>query len=289
MKKIREKRAAEALAAATASPPLAAGQEVPQPPAPGPTPAGAGGAAAAGPTETGAAPTEAPDKAAVKPAGDEGTPVQAEKPAKPEKQDVGKPAEKATTAEKKTAEEGVSPKPRKKEKTAAVTPQTGASTDKKPGEESKPGGETAKADTSKPGEAAKPAEGDKGEKTEKPAEAAKPEKAAEAPPAPAAPPVLKITSSPSGADVTIDGVPVGVTPFASKEVDPGGTHTIALKKDGFEPQERMISGSDWSRGKGGAQTLKFNIKLKRTGGEAPKPAEPAEKKPEVEILTPSEP
>jgi hypothetical protein len=84
-------------------------------------------------------------------------------------------------------------------------------------------------------------------------------------------------------------VPRGVTPFSSKEIEPAGTHTIALKKEGFEPQERMISGSDWSRGKGGAQSLKFNIKLRRTGGEAKAPAEPAEKKPEVEILTPSEP
>ncbi len=53
----------------------------------------------------------------------------------------------------------------------------------------------------------------------------------------------------------------------------------------------MISGSDWARGKGGAQSLKFNVKLKKTGGEA-KPAEAGEKKekpPEVEILTPSEP
>ena len=29
----------------------------------------------------------------------------------------------------------------------------------------------------------------------------------------------------------------------------------------------MISGSDWARGKGGAQSLKFNIKLKRAGGD----------------------
>ena len=47
-----------------------------------------------------------------------------------------------------------------------------------------------------------------------------------------------------------------------------GTHAISVKKDGFEPHERMISGSDWSRGKGGAQTLKFNVKLKRAGRRA---------------------
>ena len=104
-------------------------------------------------------------------------------------------------------------------------------------------------------------------------------------------PTLKITSSPAGADVVIDGVPVGTTPFSSRDVSADGTHAISVKKDGFEPHERMISGSDWSRGKGGAQTLKFNVKLKRTGGEQ-KPAEAGEKKeakPEVEILTPSEP
>ena len=87
-------------------------------------------------------------------------------------------------------------------------------------------------------------------------------------------------------------MPVGTTPFSSKDISADGTHAITVKKDGYEPHERMISGSDWSRGKGGAQSLKVNIKLKRAGGEA-KPAESGEKKepkqPEVEILTPSEP
>jgi hypothetical protein len=89
--------------------------------------------------------------------------------------------------------------------------------------------------------------------------------------------------------VVIDGVPVGTTPFSSKDIDPAGTHAISVKKDGYESHERMISGSDWSRGKGGAQSLKFNVKLKKVGGEA-KPADTGEKKPpDVEILTPSEP
>jgi uncharacterized protein (TIGR02266 family) len=277
IKRERDKRVAAALAAAAASPPLAAGQEVPQPPAGSTIPPGAGGAAAS-PTETGAGPTEAPDKAAAKPAGTEEAAVKTEKAGKPEKQNVGKPAEKAIAGAEKPArpEDGASPKPRKKERPAGGATETAAKTEKpaetKPADEAKGGSETAK-----------PADG---EKTEKTAEAAKPP---ETPPPPAAPPVLKITSSPSGAEVTIDGVPAGVTPFSSKEVEPGGTHTISLKKEGFEPQERMISGSDWSRGKGGVQSLKFNIKLKRAGGEAKPPAEPVEKKPEVEILTPSEP
>src|SRR6185369_7121670 len=99
-------------------------------------------------------------------------------------------------------------------------------------------------------------------------------------------PVLKITSSPAGADVVIDGVPVGTTPFSSKDVTADGTHAISIKKDGYETYERMISGSDWARGKGGAQSLKFNAKLKRVGGEKPAaPADTGEKKPpDVEIL-----
>jgi len=289
IKRLQQKRAAEAIAAANASPPLAAGQDVPQPNAAGspnaaaPTAVpGAGGAAAANPPETAPTPTEAPDKAVVKP---EEAAAKVEKPEKP-----GKAAEKAGPAPgEKSAktEEAAAPK-RRKERAAAATAEKAAPADKpadtgekKPAEEAKAGGETAK-----PADTAKPAEGEKTEKGEKTAEA----KPADAPPAPAAPPVLKITSSPSGAEVTIDGVPAGVTPFSSKEVAPAGTHTISLRKEGFEPQERMISGSDWSRGKGGSQSLKFNIKLRRAGGEAAKPpAEPAEKKPEVEILTPSEP
>ena len=91
--------------------------------------------------------------------------------------------------------------------------------------------------------------------------------------------------------MVIDGVPVGTTPVSLKDIDPAGTHAISVKKDGYESHERMISGSDWSRGKGGAQSLKFNVKLRKTGsGEAAKPADTGEKKPpDVEILTPSEP
>src|SRR5204862_1858548 len=115
-------------------------------------------------------------------------------------------------------------------------------------------------DSAKPAEAAKAAEGDKPAETAKPAEGEKP---AEAAAAPSAPPLLKITSTPSGAQVVIDGVPVGTTPFSSKDVTVDGTHAISVKKDGYETHERMISGSDWSRGRGGAQSLKIGVKLKR--------------------------
>jgi uncharacterized protein (TIGR02266 family) len=282
VKRDREKRAAAAAAAAAAAPPLAAGQVMnpPTPPTPpaAETATGAGGAAAA-PTE--AAGTEAPAKTA---------------PPKPEEalpktdKTAGKGAAKPETAKAASTEkpaEGQTAPRRRRERAASATagstekPAEGAAEKKPAGDEAK-GSDAKGSDTAKT-EGAKPAEGDKGEAA-KPAEAA-------APPVTVDRPSLKITSSPAGADVVIDGVPVGTTPFSSRDVSADGTHAISVKKDGFEPHERMISGSDWSRGKGGAQTLKFNVKLKRTGGEQ-KPAEAGEKKeakPEVEILTPSEP
>jgi hypothetical protein len=98
-------------------------------------------------------------------------------------------------------------------------------------------------------------------------------------PAPEAPAksgtALKITTSPPGAEVIIDGSSVGSTPFTSGDVDPGLPHSITLKKDGFEAHERMISGSDWPKPKGGVRTLKLNVKLHSTGGGEAKPAEGA--------------
>jgi uncharacterized protein (TIGR02266 family) len=298
MKRERERRAAAAIAAAAAAPPLAAGQinappSNPIPAAPGgETATGAAGAAAA-PTEAAHTGTPAPEKA--EPAKPEPAVVKPEKPAPAAKAEGAKASVKAATGDKP---EGAAPVRRRHERPASAATATATATEKpaeaaaagekKPEEaaagEAKPAGETAKAESAKPAEGgeAKPAEGGEA----KPAEGAKRAEAAAV-----VPPILKITSSPAGAEVVIDGVPVGSTPFSSKEIDPTGTHAITVKKDGFETHERMISGSDWSRGKGGAQSLKFNVKLRKTAGEQ-KPAEAGEKKeakPEVEILTPSEP
>ena len=270
VKRLRAKRAADALAAAAAAPPLAAGQIInnaPTPPSTGteaPTPTGA----AVAPSEATGAGTAAPEKTA---------------PAKPEEAVV--PAEKPVQAakpEKAVEKESPAPSRRRRERAAAQTESAG---EKRPA-----GEEAAKPDAPKPTEAAKPAEG---EKTDKPAEGEKTAKPAEGEKAPepaAITPMLKITSSPAGAEVVIDGIPRGTTPFSSKDITPDATHAITVKKDGFEAHERMISGSDWPRPRGGVQSLKFNVKLRKTGGEAAKPpAEAGEKKPEVEILTPSEP
>ena len=113
---------------------------------------------------------------------------------------------------------------------------------------------------------------------EKPAEAAAADqKPAVAAPAPATP-VIKITSTPSGAQVLIDGRELGTTPFLSKEVDPASPHTITIKKDGYEANERMVSGLDWSRPHGKSpQTLKVSAKLRRTAAAPAAPAEAAPK------------
>ncbi len=96
-------------------------------------------------------------------------------------------------------------------------------------------------------------------------------------------PTLKVTSTPSRAEVFIDGNSVGLTPFTSRDVDPNAPHGITVKKDGFEPQDRMIGGSDWAQGKGGP-SLKVNLKLRRAGAPAPPKEESGGKASDVEIL-----
>jgi uncharacterized protein (TIGR02266 family) len=307
IKRERDRRAAAAIAAAAAAPPFAAGQNVTPP-------AAAGGPTA--PPETAGAGTVEPEKTQAAKPEETGTKAaaqaepQVEKPTKPETKDVGKPEEKSAATEKtarggrgqreREEEDKPSGKSRRRERgsstAAAETAKaaTGkpeeAATEKRGEEGAKAAGDSGKStEAAKSGEASKPAEGGKTAEGEKAGETAK---AAEtATPTLTERPVLKITSSPAGAEVVIDGVPVGTTPFSSKDVSADGTHAISVKKEGYESHERMISGSDWAKGKGGAQSLKFNVKLKRVGGEKP-PAEAGEKKekpPEVEILTPSEP
>ena len=256
----------------TATVPTAAPPAAPAPAATAPStepsapaaPEGAGGAAAVAATAPQQAAPEAkavPEKAA------------------PEKAAPEKAAtEKATTDEKKpTASAGAQEneehagkhRPHHKAEAAAAAPATA----EKPTPE-KPAAE-------KPAAEKTPAEKSAGEQPppEKAAEGAPAEKPAAAAPAPAAP-ILKVTSSPSGAQVLIDGRELGNTPFVSKEVDPSAPHTITIKKDGYEPNERMVSGLDWSRPHGSSpQTLKVNAKLRRSAAApaaTPSPAQPKE-------------
>ncbi|HMC94776.1 MAG TPA: PEGA domain-containing protein, partial [Polyangia bacterium] len=121
----------------------------------------------------------------------------------------------------------------------------------------------AKATDKAPAKATEKADDEKAATDKSAGTAAAPPPTEAAPPAPPAP-VLKVTSTPAGAEVIIDGSSVGTTPFTSKTIDPAAPHAITVKKDGFEPTERMIGGLDWSRPHGNSPaSLKVNVKLHR--------------------------
>ena len=256
-------------------------------PAPSPAPAPAANAPAANAPAANAPAVNAPpaNTAPPTPEGAGGSAAVAAAP--PEK-----PADEKPAAAKPAAEKPAAPPEEKKPEAAAVAPEThvgkhhphhhaeaeakppAAPAAEKPAAAApapdKPVAENAAPD--KPA-ADKPA-GDQpaAEKAAAPPAPDKP--AAAAAPTPAAP-VMKITSTPSGAEVLIDGKEVGVTPFLSKDVDPASPHAITIKKDGYEPSERMVSGLDWSRPHGNnPQTLKVNAKLRRSAA-APAAASPA--------------
>ena len=117
---------------------------------------------------------------------------------------------------------------------------------------------------------------------------------AEAPPAPKAADKgadgaghqLRVTSKPSGADVSLDGQVIGQTPLAAGIADVSAPHFVSVHKDGYEPFEQMISASSaWVKGKPAKgqpaiPTLKLNAKLKAMAPAAEaKPAAPAEAAP----------
>ena len=224
--------------------PIAAPAPAVNAPAPPATPEGAGGAAAVAAAPPPAAPEEKP--AAEKAAPEKAAPEKAV----PEKATEDK---KPSPAAQENEERGGKRRPVRHKAEASAAPAAASAAAEKPAAE-KPAAEKAPAE--KP--AAEPPA------PERAAEGAPAEKPAAAAPA-ATPPVVKITSSPSGAQVLIDGKEMGVTPFVSKEIDPASPHAITIKKDGFEPSERMVSGLDWSRPHGSTpQTLKVNAKLRRS-------------------------
>jgi len=264
-KRAYDNRKAAAIATAPAPAPAETAAPIPPPPPPAPDNAGAAANPPVTPpteakteTPTVAAPAKTPETVTATPKPEKAAkPEQAEKPAG-QRADETRPSKSGRRKSAASAEAAAVPAPDKTEKPAATPPADKAPVEAAPAAAA--GGETAKA-------------------ADKPAEAAPAEKA-----------VLKITSSPTGAEVVIDGSSVGTTPYSSKDVDPTAAHAITVRKDGFEAHERMISGSDWAKSRSGAQSLKMNIKLKRTGP-APSEAAPKDegKASDVEILTPSEP
>ena len=94
---------------------------------------------------------------------------------------------------------------------------------------------------------------------------------------------LRVTSKPSGADVSLDGQVIGQTPLAAGIADVSAPHFVSVHKDGYEPFEQMISASSaWAKGKPAkgqpaVPTLKLNAKLKAIGpATETKPGAPAE-------------
>jgi uncharacterized protein (TIGR02266 family) len=79
---------------------------------------------------------------------------------------------------------------------------------------------------------------------------------------------LSVRSTPSGADVLIDGQVEGKTPFQRRIFDPGRSYTLIVRKPGFTPVERTVSGSsDWSK-RGNLHTLTVTAKLDPVPGAA---------------------
>ncbi|HEY8926823.1 MAG TPA: PEGA domain-containing protein, partial [Polyangia bacterium] len=82
---------------------------------------------------------------------------------------------------------------------------------------------------------------------------------------------IRVTSKPPGAEVAIDGQPVGQTPLSTSIADVSSPHFLSVRKEGFETFEQMISAtSAWAKTKGAkgqpaVPTLKINAKLKASG------------------------
>jgi hypothetical protein len=97
--------------------------------------------------------------------------------------------------------------------------------------------------------------------------------------------LVKVRSLPVGAQVLIDGDPMGQTPFQRRILDMDKPHTVTVRKPGFLSYESSVSpSSSWVKD-GNMQTLGVFAKLKKVKGQAtdsspaPQPA-PANDQPE---------
>ncbi|HVZ88769.1 MAG TPA: PEGA domain-containing protein, partial [Polyangia bacterium] len=175
------------------------------------------------------------------------------------------------------AEKPVAERPAKAEKPVATEQDHAGKRRRKRGAEAESASAGDKPAAEKPAAEKPPADkpvADKPASDEKPAPAQVDEKSSAAEIAAAAvlasPPTLKVTSTPAGALVLIDGKEAGTTPLVSHDVDPDAPHTVTIKKDGYDANERMVSNLDWSPARGkNPQTLKVNAKLHRAAAAAP--------------------
>jgi hypothetical protein len=86
---------------------------------------------------------------------------------------------------------------------------------------------------------------------------------------------LSVRSTPSGADVIIDGQAEGKTPFTRRIFDPTRTYALVVRKPGFTSLERTVTGgSDWTK-RGNVRTLTVTARLDAVPGAAAPVPEPA--------------
>jgi hypothetical protein len=92
--------------------------------------------------------------------------------------------------------------------------------------------------------------------------------------------MLKVRSLPSGAQVLIDGEPMGQTPFQRRILDIDKNHTVTIRKPDYDPYEHIVAPSDaWVR-EGNTETMKVTAKLTRTKGPAAIPEAQFERVPD---------
>jgi uncharacterized protein (TIGR02266 family) len=80
--------------------------------------------------------------------------------------------------------------------------------------------------------------------------------------------VVEVATTPSGAEVVLDGKRVGRTPYTIHKLDLSKAHALEVKRAGFVSQTRSISASDSFESKGDKDVLAVALTLEA----APKPA-----------------
>ena len=92
--------------------------------------------------------------------------------------------------------------------------------------------------------------------------------------------MLKVRSVPSGAQVLIDGEPMGQTPFQRRILDIDKNHTVTIRKPGYDAYEHIVAPADaWVR-EGNVGTMKVAAKLTRNKARAATPEAGPEAVPE---------
>jgi hypothetical protein len=93
--------------------------------------------------------------------------------------------------------------------------------------------------------------------------------------------LLKLRSVPPGAQITIDGEPMGQTPFQRRILDVDKNHTVTIRKHGYEPYEHIVTPGDGWEKDGNTEILKIVAKLRKSNGESASPAAAPEAQPEA--------